>query len=161
MDLLDLLMPGGEGITVDAALLGLRVLTGVAFIQHGVPKLRHLPAWSAMMQKPQWLCALSASSMVLGGVALIPGLLTVPAALAIAVSMAYAVIFLAGHGAPFIPPEPFELQPGDYMGSRGPGEPASWEKAATYVAICGLLIVAGPGSFSLDKVWLLPLLQGF
>jgi len=161
MHVLNLLLPGGSGIAVDLSLLGLRILTGVAFIQHGLPKLRHLPAWSAMMQKPQWLCALSAGSMLLGGLALIPGLLTVPAALGIASSMVYAVLFLRGHGAAFIPPEPFVLPRGDYMGSRGPGEPASWEKAAMYVAICALLIAAGGGSFSLDQAWLLPLLQHF
>lgn len=161
MPFLNLLVPDGGGLAVDLCLLGLRILTGVAFLQHGLPKLRHLAAWSAMMQKPQWLCALSAGSMLLGGLALLPGLLTVPAALAIAVSMAYAVLFLNGHGAPFIPPEPFELPKGDYMGSRGPGEPASWEKAAMYVAICALLMAAGAGSFSLDKAWLLPLLQSF
>ena len=111
-----------------------------------------------MMQKPQWLCAVSAGSMLVGGLALIPGLLTVPAALGIAVSMVYAVLFLRGYGAAFIPAEPLVLPKGDYIGSRGPGEPASWEKAAMYVAICALLIAAGGGSFSLDKAWLLPLL---
>jgi len=82
------------------AKLGISVVYGGEDVnQHGIPKLRHLPAWSAMMQKPQWLCAVSAGSMLVGGLALIPGLLTVPAALGIAVSMVYAVLFLRGYGA--------------------------------------------------------------
>jgi putative oxidoreductase len=154
------LLPSSHSVSVDLALLVLRLLTGVAFIRHGLPKLKHLAQWASMLRMPQWLCALSALSMLLGGIAIIPGVLTVPSALAIAGSMAYAVVFIASHGGAFIPPEPFELPPGDYMGSLGPGEPASWEKAAMYVAICLVLITAGAGQFSVDDLLIRPLLQG-
>ena len=153
------LLPGTHSTSVDLALLALRVLTGIAFIGHGLPKLKNLAIWSSMLRMPIWLCGLSALSMVLGGIALIPGVFTIPSALAIAGSMAYAVVFIAGHGGAFIPPEPFQLPPGDYMGSLGPGEPASWEKAAMYVAICFILIAAGAGRFSLDEFWVRPFLQ--
>lgn len=159
MNPLQLLLEGND-LVLDVTLLALRVFTGLAFIQHGLPKLRQLQPWAKMLHMPVWLCALSAASMVLGGVGLIVGFLTAASALAIAGSMAYAVVFLAGHGASFIPPEPFELPAGDYMGSIGPGEPASWEKAALYVLICLLLVGAGPGGYSLDRLWLLPLLGG-
>lgn len=155
-----LLLADGNELVLDVSLLALRVFTGIAFIQHGLPKLRQLKPWAGMLRMPIWLCALSASSMVLGGVGLIVGLLTAASALFIAASMAYAVVFLGSHGARFIPPEPFELPAGDYMGSIGPGEPASWEKAGLYVLICALLIGAGPGTYSLDMIWLLPLLGG-
>ena len=57
--------------------------------------------------------------------------------------MVYAVFFLAGKGAAFAPPEPFELAKGDYFGSMGPGEPSSWEKAAIYVVIALVLVLIG------------------
>lgn len=147
-----LLFPNQHSVAVDLALLALRLLTGYAFILHGLPKLRNLAVWSGMLRVPSWLCALSAASMVAGGIALIPGLLTVPSALVIAGSMAYAIVFIAGHGGKFVPLEPFELPPGEYMGSAGPGEPASWEKAAMYVLICAVLATTGGGRFSIDQL---------
>ncbi|MEB3253460.1 MAG: DoxX family protein [Synechococcus sp.] len=154
----NLLLPSTSS-GADLALIILRIFTGIAFIQHGIPKLKKLNVWSSMIGMPPIICAAAASTMVIGGFLLIPGLFTVPAAAGIGGTMVYAVFFLAGKGAAFAPPEPFELAKGDYFGSMGPGEPSSWEKAAIYVVIALVLVLIGPGSISLDHLWLAPLMQ--
>ena len=158
-DLVTTILFPSTDLLADISLLVLRVYTGIAFIQHGIPKLKNLGVWSGMIGMPQPICAAAAITMVFGGILLIPGLLTIPAAAGIGGTMVYAVVFLASKGSPFAPPEPFELEKGDYFGSMGPGEPSSWEKAATYVIIAAVLMTVGPGHLSLDSAWLQPLLQ--
>ena len=92
LEIVTLLVPTGPSLAAGAALLVLRLFVGVAFIRHGWPKLRNLKTWSTAMKTPEWLCFLSAASMWGAGIALIPGLLTPLAALAILVSMAYAMV---------------------------------------------------------------------
>ncbi|MCP9849433.1 DoxX family membrane protein [Cyanobium sp. Morenito 9A2] len=159
--LLDLLVPPPVGGTGAVALLLLRLFVGVAFLRHGWPKLRHLQVWSAALKTPVWLCFLSAFSMWAGGLALLPGLLTPLAALAILVSMAYALVLEIRSGFPFIAPDPYLIPAGDYAGPMGVGEPPSWEKAAMYVVMALVLIAAGGGALSLDGAWVRPLLQGW
>jgi putative oxidoreductase len=95
-----------------------------------------------------------------GGIALIGGLLTPLAALAILVSMLYAVVLEIRAGFPFIAPDPFQIPPGDYVGPMGVGEPPSWEKAAMYVVMGAVLIGCGGGLYSLDHLLLADLLRG-
>ena len=139
----------------------LRVFTGLVFIRHGWPKLSNLATWAAAMNTPAWLCFLSAFSMWAGGIALILGVLTPLAALAIAVSMLYAVVLEIKNGFPFIAPDPFQIPEGDYVGPMGVGDPPSWEKAAMYVVMCGVLITAGGGPFSLDLAVVAPKVQAW
>ena len=93
------------------------------------------------------------------GIALIPGLLTPLAALAILVSMAYAVVVELKAGFPFIGPDPSQIPPGDYAGPMGVGDPPSWEKAAMYVVMCAVLASCGGGLFSLDNLLIADLLN--
>jgi len=157
--IVEVLVPTGPGLPGQIALLVLRLFVGVAFIRHGWPKLRNLKTWSTAMKTPEWLCFLSAASMWGAGIALIPGLLTPLAALAILVSMAYACVLEIFLGLPFIAPDPYQIPEGDYAGPMGVGEPPSWEKAAMYVVMCLVLMTCGGGLFSLDNLLIADLVQ--
>ena len=158
LEIVTLLVPTGPSLAAGAALLVLRLFVGVAFIRHGWPKLRNLRTWATAMKTPEWLCFLSAASMWGAGIALIPGLLTPLAALAILVSMAYAMVLELVSGFPFIAPDPYQIPEGDYAGPMGVGEPPSWEKAAMYVVMCAVLASCGGGLFSLDNLLIADLL---
>jgi putative oxidoreductase len=155
----ELLIPPAPSTASRAALLVLRLFVGLCFIRHGWPKLRNLNTWATALKTPEWLCFLSAASMFAGGIALILGLLTPLAALAILVSMAYAMVLEIGSGFPFIAPDPYQIPAGDYAGPMGVGEPPSWEKAAMYVVMCLVLILCGGGMLSLDSLLLEDLLR--
>ena len=150
LKIVNLLVPTVPSLASGLVLLVLRLFVGVAFIRHGWPKLRNLKTWATAMKTPEWLCFLSAASMWGAGIALIPGLLTPLAALAILVSMTYAMVLELVSGIPFIAPDPYQIPEGDYAGPMGVGEPPSWEKAAMYVVMCLVLITCGAGLFSLD-----------
>ena len=157
--IVELVVPEGPSALGEFALLLLRVFLGIAFIRHGWPKLRNLKTWSTALKTPQWLCFLSAFSMWGAGIALIPGLLTPLAALAIAVSMGYAMVLEIVSGFPFIAPDPYQIPEGDYAGPMGVGEPPSWEKAAMYVVMCAVLATCGGGAWSLDNLLIADLLR--
>lgn len=157
----ELLIPPAPSPLSQAALLVLRLFVGLCFIRHGWPKLRNLNTWATALKTPEWLCFLSAASMFAGGIALIIGLLTPLAALAILVSMAYAMVLEIGSGFPFIAPDPYQIPAGDYGGPMGVGEPPSWEKAAMYVVMCLVLILCGGGMLSLDSLLLDDLLRAW
>jgi putative oxidoreductase len=93
------------------------------------------------------------------GIALLPGLFTPLAALAILVSMAYAMVLEIRSGFPFIAPDPYQIPAGDYAGPMGVADPPSWEKAAMYVVMCVVLIFCGGGLFSLDNLLIAELLD--
>jgi putative oxidoreductase len=155
----ELLVPAAPSIAGQAALLVLRLFMGVCFIRHGWPKLRNLGTWAKALNTPKWLCFLSAASMWGAGIALIPGLLTPLAALAILVSMGYAMVLEILSGFPFIAPDPYQIPDGDYAGPMGVGEPPSWEKAAMFVVMALVLIFCGGGLFSLDNLLIEDLLN--
>lgn len=155
----ELLVPASPSTLAQAALLVLRVFTGVCFIRHGWPKLRNLRTWAEALNTPAWLCFLSAFSMFGAGIVLIPGLLTPLAALAILVSMAYAMVLEIRSGFPFIAPDPYQIPAGDYAGPMGVGEPPSWEKAGMYVVMCLVLASCGGGLLSLDNLLIADLLK--
>jgi putative oxidoreductase len=157
--IVEFIVPSTPSTLAQAALLVLRVFVGICFIRHGWPKLRNLKTWSEALKTPAWLCFLSAFSMWGAGIALIPGLLTPLAALAIAGSMAYAMLLEIRLGFPFIAPDPYQIPEGDYAGPMGVGEPPSWEKAAMYVVMCGVLATCGGGLWSLDNLLIADLLQ--
>jgi putative oxidoreductase len=155
----ELLVPSAQTDLAEGALMVLRVFTGICFIRHGWPKLRNLKTWATAMKTPQWLCFLSAFSMWGAGIVLIPGLLTPLAALAILVSMAYAMVLEIASGFPFIGPDPYQIPAGDYAGPMGVGDPPSWEKAAMYVVMCLVLATGGGGLFSLDNLIIADMLK--
>jgi putative oxidoreductase len=81
--------------------------------------------------------ALAALSEFGGGLAWILGLLTPLASLGLLFTMAYAVYFHLSHGDPFV--------------SMSPGGMA-YQPALLFASIALLLILGGPGQFSLDAV---------
>ena len=119
-------------------LLILRLVTGAAFIFHGWPKIQHAFSWMGPDAfAPSWLQGLAAFAEFGGGIALVIGLLTAIASLGIMCNMIVAISTVhVPHGDPFV----------SMKGGR------SWELAAVYLAIVILLILFGPGKYSLDKV---------
>jgi putative oxidoreductase len=122
--------------TADFALLLIRIVAGIAFSIHGLPKIRNPFGWMGPGAPfPGILQSLAAVSEFGGGLAWVLGLLTPLAALGIACTMAVAFsthFFLRG--------DPFVSMTG------GP----SYELATVYFCIAVLLIATGPGRLSLD-----------
>ena len=118
-------------------LLLLRVVMGTAFILHGWPKVQNAMNWMGPdAGVPGYLQAFAAGAEFGGGFLLIVGLLTKVAALAIGAVMVVAITNVhlqQGH--------PFVGKPGG----------ASYELAAIYLTCAVLLILTGPGRFSLDS----------
>ena len=139
-------------------LLVLRVGIGILFVLHGTPKLTHLQLWANHLKMPLPLCALSALSMILGGIGLVLGLLTPLACLSILSSMVFALYLEVVARMPLVAPDPYLIPAGEYNGPAGKGEPPSQEKALIYVLVLMALLALGPGQFSVD-MWLLNLMR--
>ncbi|MGC1308508.1 MAG: DoxX family protein [Phormidesmis sp.] len=139
---------GPQGYT----LLLFRAMVGFLFILHGLPKLKHLKTWSEALGAPLPLCLLSAGFMVAGGIGLMVGLLTPFSSASILVSMLYAIVGELIKGDPMVAPDPYLL--GEYYeGPEGQkGEPPSYEKALMFSLMLILLIVFGPGAYSIDAL---------
>ena len=121
-----------------AGLLVLRLVIGLAFVFHGYGKISNPFAWmGANAAVPGVLQALAAVSEFFGGMAWMLGLLTPPASFGIACTMAVAVWTHAN-----VLHDPFV----SLRGGR------SYELAAAYLCVAVLLLLAGPGRFSLDRV---------
>lgn len=133
-------------------LLAFRAVVGFLFILHGLPKIQNLQTWSKALGAPLPLCFLSAGFMLVGGAGLILGLLTPFASLSILVSMIYALVLEVIDGLPIIAPDPYEL--GEfYSGPNGDkGEPPSMEKALIFTMMLTLIILFGPGAYSVDAL---------
>ncbi len=119
------------------ALLILRIVSGLAFIQHGWPKFQHATTWMGDAL-PGWLQFLAAFAEFFGGIAILIGFLTPLAALGIAITMGVAMFWA-------------HIPKGDpFVGSME--HPESWEIAAVYLAIMITFMLRGAGSFSLDAL---------
>ena len=117
-------------------LLILRVVTGVALMIHGWPKMQNPLHWMDKMgSTPAIFQALAAFSEFFGGLGLIVGLLTPIACFGIAATMIGA-IFLGNAGAPWI------------------GKPGgkSFELASLYLLAAVAIFFIGPGFYSLDAM---------
>lgn len=125
--------PAGRSGT---ALLLLRFIAGLAFIFHGLPKVKDVGAFAGMLHLPPFLAAIAAYTEVIGGALLILGLLTPLAALFIAVEMLVALftVHLPAHD-PFVNPAG-----------------RSCELAAVYLFVMAALLLTGPGAFSVDAM---------
>jgi putative oxidoreductase len=122
---------------LDAALLLMRLVAGLAFVLHGWGKIQNPFGWMGPDGfAPGIFQALAAISEFGGGLAWILGLLTPLASLGIAATMAVAFSFHA-----FMQGDPFVASGGG----------ASSELAAVYFAVAILLLAAGPGRFSVDR----------
>ncbi|MBV9470380.1 MAG: DoxX family protein [Abitibacteriaceae bacterium] len=122
-------------------LLILRLVTGGALMQHGWPKIQNPFHWMDVMSKahptPSIFQALGAFAEFGGGLALILGLLTPIAAFGIVCNMAVALMKVhLPHGDPWV---------------AGPGaKGGSYEPALGYLAVALMLLLTGPGAFSID-----------
>lgn len=122
---------------ISTGLLILRLVAGLAFIFHGYGKIQNPTGWMGENASvPGFFQALAAISEFGGGIAWMLGLLTPLASFGLLCTMAVATHFHAiVRGDPFVP--------------KGPGP--SYELAAVYFCVALLLLLAGPGRFSLDR----------
>ncbi|MFN8644928.1 MAG: DoxX family protein [Candidatus Binatia bacterium] len=116
-------------------LLLLRLVAGAAFLMHGAGKIQSPFAWMPPEASvPGALQALAAVAEFFGGgLGWIAGFLTPIASLGVLATMTVAIAFHVGQGHPFV-------------GAGGP----SFELALLYWVIALLLVLIGPGRFSLD-----------
>jgi putative oxidoreductase len=128
-----------HGVGTSFGLLLVRVVMGAAFMFHGWPKIQNPTNWlnSETTDVHGALQAAAAVSEFVGGGALILGLFSRLAALGTGITMAVAIgiVHLALR-------DPFVAAPGK----------SSWESAAIYLACSILILLAGPGRFSLDAL---------
>ena len=114
-------------------LLFLRLVAGTAFMMHGWPKFQHAFNWmGADAPVPGWLQSLAAFSEFGGGLAWILGLFTPLASFGLLCTMSFATFVHVSKGDPFV------------------GMEGHYEPALLYLSISLLLMLAGPGKFSLD-----------
>jgi len=118
------------------ALLAMRLVVGAAFVMHGSGKIQHPFGWMPPEAPiPGALQALAAVSEFGGGLAWIVGLLTPLACVGVLSTMSVALSFHISRGDPFVNP-------------AGPG----FELAMVYWTVAFLLLMLGPGRFSLDAM---------
>jgi putative oxidoreductase len=125
---------------ISAGLLAVRFVVGLAFVFHGLPKIQSPFNWMNAMgmadAPPGWLQATAAVIEVGGGALLIAGLFTRLAAAALVAQMIAALALVhIPNGDPFV----------------AQGQPSS-ELAWTYLAVSSLLLVTGPGAWSIDAL---------
>ncbi len=135
---MQLFKPLNLSARVSAGLLILRLVVGLAFIFHGYGKIQNPFGWMGPNAgTPGIFQALAAISEFGGGLAWMLGLLTPLASFGLACTMAVAVWTHA-------------VVLGDPFASTGKG--GSYEPALVYFCVALLLMLAGPGRFSLDRV---------
>ena len=118
------------------ALLLLRVVVGLAFVQHGWGKMQNPFAWMPPdAPVPGFLQFLAAFAEFGGGIALVLGLLTVLGSLGIAITMLVATSMHA-----FVMHDPMVNLTGG----------SSFELPLVFLAVAILFMNLGPGKYSLD-----------
>ncbi len=131
-----LLAPPAQTARASTGLLLLRLFAGYAFLMHGWGKIQNPFAWMGPNSgMPGVFQALAALSEFGGGLAWILGLLTPLASFGLACTM-----FMAARLHLFVMHQPLIAK--DANGSAEP--------AAVYLSIALLLLLAGPGRWSLD-----------
>lgn len=116
------------------AILLLRAAVGVALVYHGLNKIKNPFGWmGADSEIPGILQALAAISEFVGGMFLVVGLLTPLCSVGILCTMGFAVYRHA-----IIKGDPFVGKP-------------SYELALVYFLVMVMLLLTGPGKFSLDR----------
>lgn len=116
--------------------LALRLVAGSAFLFHGWPKIRNPFGWMGPeASMPSVLQALAALAEFGGGLAWILGLLVPLASFGLLCTMVVATYTHAiVRGDPFV------------------GRDGSYELALVYLVVALLLILVGPGRFSIDAL---------
>jgi putative oxidoreductase len=120
---------------VSVALLLLRLFVGSAFWLHGSGKATDLAAFAADFHIPIALAAAAAYTQVIGALLLLAGVFTPVAALGVGSTMAVAVVQLIARGERFV-------NPGAH----------SWEASGFYLMASCVLILIGPGRWSIDAI---------
>lgn len=136
--LLRILRPFRHPLRLSVGLLAVRVAAGLGFMFHGSGKIQNPFGWmGAEAGTPGVLQALAALSEFGGGFFWILGFLTPIACLGLIGTMSVAVwTHAVVLGDPFV--------------ANGGG--GSYELATVYLCIAVLLLLAGPGTFSLDRL---------
>lgn len=131
------LFPEVTSISASVGMLVLRVIAGGAMMLHGWPKIQSPFSWmGADAPTPGFLQALAALSEFGGGLALVLGVLTPVAMLGWVATMAYAAYTHWSKGDPWV------------------GRGGSYESALLYFAVGLFFLLAGPGRYSLDALFL-------
>lgn len=119
------------------ALLVLRLMVGVAFVIHGLPKIEHPTTWMNVTRGAgafaPWLQAIGAGAEFFGGIALVFGF---------ASQLASALICFNMFVATFIVEIP--------SGARFADGAKPFELPLVYFTLTLALFLLGPGSFSVD-----------
>jgi len=135
----NIFIPPQLSVRLSLGLLILRLVAGLAFMFHGYGKIQSPFNWMGPTATiPGAFQALAAIAEFGGGLAWILGLLTPLASFGLLCTMAVAVRLHA-----FVMHDPFV--------AKGPNQ-GSYELAAVYLCISLLFLLAGPGSFSLDRL---------
>lgn len=132
MNLRAILFPAPPDTPGSFGLLLLRGVAGVALALHGWGKIQNPLHWmdGAARPAPAVFQALAASAEFFGGLGLVVGALSVIAAFGVACTMLVAIQTHLGRGDPF----------------------GKWELAALYLGVSVLVMLGGPGRFSVDAV---------
>lgn len=120
---------------VSIGLLIFRIVTGIALMVHGFPKIQNPLSWMGPESAvPAFFQLCAALAEFGGGLALILGLLTPLACLAIAINMCVALFMV------HIP-----------AGDKWIGGGRTFEPAVSYLLAAITLLFTGPGKFALDN----------
>lgn len=115
------------------SILFIRLVIGVAMMLHGFGKIQSPMSWMGPEAPiPGFFQLLAALSEFGGGLAWILGLLTPVASFGMMCTMLVATLTHMSQGHPFV------------------GMPSSYELALVYFAFSWVLLLSGPGKFSLD-----------
>jgi len=137
--MISLFRPTAQSARASTGLLILRFVAGLAFVFHGWGKIQNPTGWMGPNANiPGAFQALAAVSEFGGGLAWMLGVLVPLASFGLACTMAVAAYMHA-----FILKDPFV--------AAGPGK-GSYELAAVYLCVAIVLLLAGPGRFSLDRL---------
>ncbi|MDP3500439.1 MAG: DoxX family protein [Myxococcales bacterium] len=129
MNLRALLLPAPPETPASVGLLLLRAVAGLAMTSHGWGKMQNPFLWLGG-DTPAVFQFLAAVAEFFGGLALAAGLLSVIASFGIACTMVVAMYRHVSQGDPF----------------------GKWELATLYLVISVLVLLGGPGRFSLDAL---------
>ncbi|HOX55979.1 MAG TPA: DoxX family protein [Candidatus Paceibacterota bacterium] len=136
--MMQLLKPLRLSARVSIPLLLIRLVVGLAFMFHGYSKIRQPFGWMGPDATiPPFFQALAALAEFGGGLAWMLGVLTPLASFGLTCTMAVAVWMTA---------MVFHLP---FVAQKGGG---AVELPATFLCVALLLLLAGPGRFSLDRV---------